>query len=271
MKKQAMSCLAAACCTIFLCGCSMMPFETVEETQKKSGSEGALSMSSTPVRPADLVGKDLEIKNTLSSSTGVLLATYKASLPQFKAEGDKSSSYKLINDYYETEFKAFTEDCDSFFQMVKKDLGTGWMQITNPVTVQSTDYSYELQDCSDKYVSVIRSFNFTDRTGQQITYYYGDVFSTETGWRLKLDDLFGKNTSKAKKTLEEQLKAWCKQNGIDENTVSKLDLNGLTEEFSLTSQDLVLCIEPFELSNNDKSGRIIKLPLSAFSQWMSEE
>ena len=271
MKKQAMSCLAAACCAIFLCGCSMMPFQSVEENQKKSESVSTLSTGSAPVSPADLVGKDLEIKNTLSSSTGVVLATYHASLPQFKAEGAKSSSYKLINDYYETEFEAFNKDCDSFFQMVKKDLGNNWQQITSPVPVQITDYSYELQNSSEKYVSVIRSYNFTDRTGQQTTYYYGDVFSTETGWRLKMDDLFGKNTAKAKKALEEQLKSWCKQNGIDENTVSKLDLNGLTEEFSLTSKDLVLCVEPFALSSNDKSGRIIKLPLSAFSQWMSNE
>lgn len=123
----------------------------------------------------------------------------------------------------------------------------------------------------EKTVSFVREYRYTDRSGAETLHYFAEVFDYSTGWKLKFSDLMGQGTAEAEAELINQLDKWCQQNGLAFDEKDSVSAESLVEEFAVTEDELILCLNPFVLSADDGAGRLARLPLSAFSQWMQQE
>lgn len=266
---KSVSAVFAAVILLFLSGCTVAKFESQEQVKQKEEDKNHMVAQSAAVVPQDMLADDLAFEQELRTSKGVLLATYTAHVPQFKTDGAKSTVFERLNAFYKEEYEVFSEDCTLFFNYVKQSYGDKWDSVTaEKAKPQTTEFTYEMVDAPAQYISFVRTFQTTDSAGVAETRHYGEVFDRETGWRLKFSDLFGTQAPQAQTRLMEQLKAWCTENGLTYETEGTLTADDLTGEFAASQTELIVCLEPFALSTDDSTGRLCRLPLSAFEDLM---
>lgn len=252
-------------------GCTLLRFEPMEEAQQKEEDQNRIIMQSSAVPIEEMVADDLVFERTMTTDSGIVLAQYTARLPQFVEDGAKSGTFANINDYYAEEFEGFEADCEWVFLTLQQELGAGWNNITDERQPVVSTFDYEMLTAGEKTVSFVREYRYTDRSGAETLHYFAEVFDYSTGWKLKFSDLMGQGTAEAEAELINQLDKWCQQNGLAFDEKDSVSAESLVEEFAVTEDELILCLNPFVLSADDGAGRLARLPLSAFSQWMQQE
>ena len=256
--------------TLALNGCTLLRFEPMEEAQQKEEDQNRIIAQASSVPIEDMVAEDLVFERAMTTDSGVVLAQYTARLPQFVEDGAKSGALQNINDYYADELEGFEADCEWVFQTLQQELGAGWNNITDERQPVTSTFDYEMLTAGEKTVSFIREYRYTDRSGAETVHYFAEVFDYATGWKLKFSDIMGENTAEAETELLSQLDKWCQDNGLAFDEKDSISVDSLAEEFAITDDELILCLNPFTLSADDGEGRLARLPLSAFSQWMQQ-
>ena len=251
-------------------GCTLLRFEPMEEAQQKEEDQNRIMVQSSSVPIEDMVAEDLVFERTMTTDSGIVLASYTARLPQFIEDGAKNGTFQNINDYYAEEFKGFEADCDWVFLTLQEELGAGWNNITDERQPVTSTFDYEMLTAGEKTISFVREYRYTDRSGAETVYYFAEVFDYSTGWKLKFSDLMGENAADAGAELLNQLDKWCQDNGLAFDERDNVSADSLVEEFAVTEDALILCLNPFVLSADDGEGRLAYLPLSAFSQWIQQ-
>lgn len=251
-----------------LSGCTLFRFESMEDAQQKEEDKNRLAAQSTEVTPESMVADDLVFERTMETKSGIVLASYEAHVPQFVEDGAKNGVFQNINEFYRQEFEAFDADCEWVFSTRQTELGPGWNNIVEERPAVTSMFGYEMQQMGDRYLSFVRDHVYTDSTGRRTVHYYAEVFDLTTGWKVRFADLFGEHLNDAKAAILDGLDAWCEKNELAFDTRDTLSVDALIEEFALDENELVLCLEPFALSADDGEGRMARLPLSDFSQWM---
>lgn len=260
--------IAALLTFLLLGGCTLFEFEPMEEVQQKEADKTQLAVQSTEVEPESMMADDLVFERSMKTDSGVVLASYEARLPQFAEDGAKSGVFQNINEFYQQEFEAFSADCDWVFLTLQEELGAGWNNITDERQPVTTEFGYEMFTLGDQYLSIVRDYTYTDTAGRQSIYYFAEVFDLATGWRLSFDTLFGDNADEAAGAAVEGLAGWCEQNGLAFDTRETISADAVVQEFALSDDEAIFCLEPFALSAGDAQGRLIRLPLSLFQKWL---
>ena len=253
---------------LLLGGCTLFEFEPMEEVQQKEEDKTQLAVQSAEVEPETMVTDALVFERTMATDSGVVLASYEAHLPQFAEDGAKSGVFQNINEFYQQEFEAFSADCDWIFLTLQEELGAGWNNITDERQPVTAEFGYEMFTLGEQYLSIVRDYTYTDTAGRQSVYYFAEVFDLATGWRLSFDTLFGDNTADAKTAVIEGLAGWCEENSLAFDTRETISADAVVEEFAMTDDEIIFCLEPFALSADDAQGRLVRLPLSGFEQWL---
>lgn len=249
-------------------GCTIFEFEPMDEAQQKEEDKTQLAVQSSSVAPETMVADDLVFERTMETDSGILLASYEAHVPQFIEDGAKSGVFKNINDFYKQEAEAFSADCDWIFLTLQEELGAGWNNITEERQPVTAEFGYEMMTMGEQYLSFVRDYVYTDTAGRQSVYYFAEVFDFSTGWRLNFDSLFGDHAADAKTAILDGLTEWCESNSLAFDMQDSVSADMLVQEFALSDDELVLCLEPFTLSADDAQGRMVRLPLSDFEKWL---
>ncbi len=249
-------------------GCAATRFEPMEEAQQKQQDQQELTAQSAEVEPDSMTAEDLVFERTMESDSGVVLASYEARVPQFSEDGAKSSVFGNINEFYQQEFEAFAADCDWVFLTLQEELGPGWNNIKDERQAVTSVFGYEMLTYENRYVSFVRDYTYTDKTGSSSVHYYAEIFDLSTGWKVGFSDLFGENAASAQAAVKDGIAQWCEKNGVAFDALDSIAPEQLTGEIALDGDSLAVCIEPFALSAGDGEGRVVRLPVGDFSQWL---
>lgn len=246
-----------------------MQFETAEDAKKKQEEAQDLLASVKQVNVADMEAQPLSISRELKNSEDSVLAVYSVELPQFCEDGAKSTAFKRINEEYQAEFYAYSQDCESFFNLVKGYYGDDFDTVSVKEPLFSIDFTYSITDAPDKYISIIRTYAMADDEGQT-EYYSAQVFLSDNGWALELSDLFGSYYETATKAVLDGIEDWCELNGIVRDNLEELTIDDFADDFCISKDSLIFLIDPFTLATADNESHIIELPLSDFEEYIVE-
>ena len=267
-KSLTVLALLLAVCTA---GCSFMPFEDPDEQRDRALLAAAAPVSNAEVDPADLLDDELSVTETLTGNQGQTLAYYSARLPQFLVEERlKGQSFQRINEYYQEQLSGYEEDCASFFTMVKGHYGEAWADAPADELLFSTEMTYALTAAPEDYVCVLRTYTMRDGAAGTEVYRNAEVFLLDSGWRLSLEELFGSHYEEAAPLLLEGIRAWCLENGMQEERAAALELSEFAPGFGMDGASLLFFLQPFTITAADDQLRTVRLPLSDYADLLPE-
>ena len=253
-----------AACFLALSACKFIPFENPEE-QKQRQMEAELARQEKPALDAgQMLLESRTLSRQLENQAGLTLASYSALMPLFLVEEEYGVIFQRINDYYDTEFAALEDECDSFFETVKKTYGEEWIMLETIESPFEISYTYSLLDSPPKFICVQKTYVYSDNRGGGYTSWFPDVFLAETGWRLSFAELFGHNADKAEALLMEEIARWCEANTVPCENLPGLKASDFTGYYAIDANYLIFYAAPYMLSTNNDKPYEIKLVIDDF-------
>ena len=268
-RKRAAAAVLLLC--LMLSACSVTRFESVEEQLQKEEDAAVIAQNNVAVVPEQMQKESLTIQRTLTNSAGAVLAVYDAAIPQFRTDGAKSAVFQRMNSYYGNEMVAYSQDCDSFFNMVKAAYGEEWDTVVPEGAPYTVELVYQLQASPEEYICLQRQYTTAEPDGKRIAYTGADVFFAGNGWQVRFSDLFAAEKLEDAKALAlEEIKNWCSAHSVACQSPDTLVIDDFTDHFGVTSTSLVFYTDRFQLSSEDGSSYRIELPLQRFREYLAQ-
>ena len=107
MKRNpfALRLAAGALCALLASGCSILPYESPEEQRAaQEAAKVSRVQAETVVDPAALLTAPLRLSRAMVTESGLTLASYQVTFPQFAENEAKGQSFARINRYFQNEF-----------------------------------------------------------------------------------------------------------------------------------------------------------------------
>lgn len=273
MKRNpfALRLAAGALCALLASGCSILPYESPEEQRAaQEAAEVSRVQAETVVDPAALLTAPLRLSRAMVTESGLTLASYQVTFPQFAENEAKGQSFARINRYFQNEFTGLEEDCDSLFSRARKHYGDNWPAVTaaNADYVQTVDYT--LLDAPEGYLC-IRLDRTTALNSQRETESQAVAFLLDNGWELSLETLLGSDYAQAAPMLLEDILAWCDKQGIEITGRDALTLEDFSQGFALTGEGFIFYTQPFLLNSRDGTRYAIPVSLEKYQEFLDPE
>ncbi len=249
--------LAAVTMTITASGCALMRFEDGESLKQSEEKLQTVENAET-LSPVLLLDKEkLVIDESLTDASGAETAAYHAEFPYFKNDND-SPVLSKINDYYQDEYEQMLGDKDRFFRIVAEKPTEG---------LRKTEFGYNLLDCPEEYISVLRSYEGVDSLGAEQKTYYCEVFSAVTGWKLRFSDIFGEDAEKAQTALNALLESWSRERKYTTSWIYNSGDDKLMGNIAFDNETLYVALPAYTAPGGET---LIELPIDDFAELLGE-
>lgn len=270
--------LIVCICLLLSTGCStLFPYESPEEQKQQNDAQnGGMGNTSGDIKGdaidlQALRSDDLVYTNTLRNSAGSVLATYTGRVPTFLAPSGYAVPFQRINEHFQVQHQAFSEDCEAYFNRVKKHYGDKWDTVTVTETVFHTTISYQLFQSPKHYLSLDFTYNTCLDGKNTVSYHLGEVLLLDTGWVLQAAELFGSHLADAQARILSDVTKWAVNNSIlTEGMTVTFTAEQLLKNFALTETQLLLYLDPYTLSARDNASHVIRLDLKNYADLITD-
>ncbi len=265
--------------SLLLCtGCStLFPYESPEDQKNQEGLQNNLTgdpsgdSKKDPIDIQTLQSDDLVYTNTLRNSAGSILATYTGRVPTFRAPIGYAVSFQRINEHFQVQYNAFREDCEAYFNRVKKHYGDSWDTVVVTETLFQTDVSYQLFRAPEHYLSMEFIYATCLDGETKTTYQLGEVLLLDTGWVLQAAELFGSHLADAQSRILADVTQWAVARGVlAEGVAITFTAEDLLQNFALTDSQIVLYLDPYTLSSSDSASYVVRLDLADYADLITD-
>lgn len=267
-RKKALRRLAAGGMLALAClcgGCAVGGFRQPEQAQPEAPAPAENGQAA----PAAYQAEDLLYEKKLNLPSGGQAALYRALLPQFQAEGEKTPILEKINRHYREELTVLQQDCESYFNQIKASYGENWQSAQQPTRDYRVEFTYQVRQAAGDRISLSRTYRYLDVNGKEKTVYSAETFDCTTGWLMKLADLFA-DPQRAEQALREQIQLWIEENQVENVSAEDFSFQKQDSAFAISQDTLYLCLDESAVSTESAGGHLAEIPLQSLKDLLAQ-